>query len=75
MITAGRRSGLLTAFSVLILFAAYGPSRLELSLPEVLKTTRFLKIALWQWIGFAVILLAGWLLLSIWRPAREEDHE
>lgn len=41
------------------LFHTFGPSRLELALPRYFRRTKFLAIALWQWIGFALTLAAG----------------
>lgn len=41
------------------LFEEFAPRSVEASMPAFLKARKFAKIALWQWIGFAVILLAG----------------
>ncbi|QEH31617.1 Miniconductance mechanosensitive channel MscM precursor [Aquisphaera giovannonii] len=45
-----------------ILHEEFGESWVEGYIPEVLKRTRFLKIRLWQWLGFAVLLATGTLL-------------
>jgi small-conductance mechanosensitive channel len=42
-----------------VLYKKFHPTRLEQSLPAFLKNRKFAKVALWQWIGFAVLLLAG----------------
>ncbi|MBV8228501.1 MAG: mechanosensitive ion channel family protein [Planctomycetaceae bacterium] len=42
-----------------ILYKKFHPTRLEQSLPAFLKHRKVAKVALWQWIGFAVLLLAG----------------
>jgi small-conductance mechanosensitive channel len=41
------------------LYREFSPGRIENAMPEFLKRRELFHIALWQWLGFLIILLAG----------------
>ncbi len=60
-----------TVRQVPALHAEFGLPSFAAQLPPVLLETRFLDIALWQWAGFAIVLLlaaaSGWLFAIVLR--------
>ena len=60
-----------TVRQVPALYQEFGLPAFAAQLPPVLLETRFLDIALWQWAGFAVVLLlaaaSGWLFAIVLR--------
>ncbi|MBL8863837.1 MAG: mechanosensitive ion channel family protein [Planctomycetes bacterium] len=46
-------------------YAVLGPPAIVEGLPKVLLDTRFLEVALWQWIGLMGLVLAAWVLAWI----------
>jgi len=48
-----------TVAHIPLLYREFSPGRVENAMPEVLKRREILHIALWQWLGFLIILLAG----------------
>ncbi len=51
-----------TVEQVPALYRMYGPSGWQRSIPTFLKKTKFVDVALWQWIGFGIVLAVGSLL-------------
>lgn len=51
-----------TVAQVPVLYAQFGYGPLYEILPEPLVTVRVLEVALWQWIGLALVLLVAWLV-------------
>lgn len=51
-----------TVAHIPMLYRAYAPGWIQRAMPAFLKETKVGKVAIWQWIGFAVVLAAGALL-------------
>jgi MscS family membrane protein len=41
-------------------YAEHGPPAIVDDLPRVLRDTRFLEVALWQWLGLILLVVAAW---------------
>ena len=73
-----------TVDAVPALYKAYGPGVLDSRIPPFLRDTRFMEVALWQWIGVLVapffawlggVILAGIALGAVGRVVRRTEAE